>query len=958
MKSVTDALIDNFHSGNQKYVTLNFSDETALTNEEIVIESLGIEQTICDETALVFGNVYAGAFSIQIFDRGKNYKGLTVDVSISVDEYSMSLGSYIITSNPVDDNTGYRTLVGYDNMYPILRTDYSAWHYALPDTVNTIKKFRDAFFAEIGITQQTVSLVNDSVPYTPMVHEGTLSGAEILKAILETNGVMGYLDFDQTFHYVTLRDCTATDNALYPSMTLYPSMGVYPTSADASSEVVSDAEEKVLDGSYLLGGLGYERYMTENYLVVDLFAGQSDYKAGTTGLTNNVQSNVLTENMSQTDATAVAAGILSVIADVTYTPTTLTMLASPWIELGDVILVKSKDGTLVAFPVLHRSMSGITFLKDTYEALGIETEQNNPNTVKQQIIDAKNFASQYATKYLYETEDGDLIEAPEAPKTDAEAATMTGYYTKIVSSGAEAGFDVYEGDGTSVGQKRVAHYGADAVIGAEDEAHTTIGHGRMMFDDDAQNLMFMGRTNNDSTGKAICQLSIPLDHKTVVGNTWELTETSDLSFPTQTVSEVIGVAFMADGMQTLTAPQWTATIEDGLLTKITITELGVNRITDYMTNYEEVSGFVVKFLTTDSVQTYVLDNANNDNITPASPTMQTRVPGDGAFSVGGGLASGDDSVAMAGGWATGKRSFAFGYSDETGAARASMEGEVRFKSPKMAIEGEFMTFCEEVEKDGWTYNTSVVDSSNSKVSVYGIGDYVRIDGDILTSASVPSGTRLLNGLPLSLFAGRDYDYSGNPPRMRTYGKIDVSGNGLITGTSGVLQAIIVANQWTDAGSITLPGAGLYMVRFSFNMTDNKGTGHITAQINYGESNTTGVRNRQSVYFNNSGKDLCMTVTTFITTTGSVSVPCRIYSTFGTSAPDNAYVCIQACCLSGGTAQSEVAELTLMNMEDFDSFDTSRKACLLNNGKAIPSGVHVKFGMTYVRNSLWDGGYNG
>lgn len=957
MKSVTDALIDNFHSGNQKYVTLTFSDETALTNEEIVIESLGIEQTICDETALVFGNVYAGAFSIQIFDRGKNYKGLTVDVSISVDEYSMSLGSYIITSNPVDDNTGYRTLVGYDRMYPILRTDYSAWHYALPDTVNTIKKFRDAFFQEIGITQQTVSLVNDNVPYTPMVHEGTLSGAEILKAILETNGTMGYLDFDQTFHYVTLRDCTATDNALYPSMTLYPSMGVYPASADATSEVVSDAEEKVLDGSYLLGGLGYERYMTENYLVVDLFAGQSEYTAGTTGLTYTVQSNVLTENMSQTDATAVAAGILSVIADVTYTPTTLTMLASPWIELGDVILVKAKDGTLVAFPVLHRSMSGITFLKDTYEALGIETEQNNPNTVKQQIIDAKNFASQYATKYLYETEDGDLIQAPDAPSSDTEAATMTGYYTKIVSSGAEAGFDVYEGDGTT-NQKRVAHYGADAVIGAEDEAHTTIGHGRMMFDDDAQNLMFMGRTNNDATGKAICQLSIPLDHKTVVGNTWELTETSDLSFPTQTVSEVIGVAFMADDMQTLTAPQWTATIEDGLLTKITITELGVNRITEYMTNYEEVSGFVVKFLTTDSVQTYVLDNANNDNITPASPTMQTRVPGDGAFSVGGGLASGDDSVAMAGGWATGKRSFAFGYSDETGSAMASKEGEVRFKSPKMVVEGEFMTFCEEVEKDGWTYNTSVVDATNSKVSVYGIGDYVRIDGDILTSASVPSGTRLINGLPLSLFAGRDYDYSGNPPRMRTYGKIDVSGNGLITGTSGVLQAIIVANQWTDAGSITIPGAGLYMVRFSFNMTDNKGTGHITAQINYGESNTTGVRNRQSVYFNNSGKDLCMTVTTFITTTGSASVPCRIYSTFGTSEPDNAYVCIQACCLSGGTAKSEVAELTLMNMEDFDSFDTSRKACLLNNGKAIPAGVHVKFGMTYVRNSLWDGGYNG
>ena len=960
MKSVTDALIDNFHSGNQKYVTLTFSDETALTNEEIVIESLGIEQTICDEQALVFGNVYAGAFSIQIFDRGKNYKGLTVEVSISVDEYSMSLGSYIITSNPVDDNTGYRTLVGYDRMYPVLRTDYSAWHYALPDTVNTIKKFRDAFFQEIGITQQTVSLVNDSVPYTPMVHEGTLSGAEILKAILETNGVMGYLDFDQTFHYVTLRDCTATDNALYPSMTLYPSMGVYPASADASSEVVGDAEEKVLDGSYLLGGLGYERYMTENYLVVDLFAGQSEYTAGTTGLTYTVQSNVLTENMGQTDATAVAAGILSVIADVTYTPTTLTMLASPWIELGDVILVKSKDGTLVAFPVLHRSMSGITFLKDTYEALGIETEQNNPNTVKQQIIDAKNFASQYATKYLYETGDGDLIEAPDAPKTDAEAATMTGYYTKIVSSGAEAGFDVYEGDGTT-SQKRVAHYGSEAVIGADDEAHTTIGSGKMQFDDASQNLMFMGRVNNTTTGKALVTFAIPLDHFVEDNGSYVAEETYDLSFPALTVSSIVGLGFSAgdsipDGTLTETT-HYTVTVTDDLIESVTLTAAGMGVINDYIANYEQVTVVLVKFLTEDSVQAFILEKSNTDYVTPSTPGMNSTVPGDGSFAVAGGRAVGDDSVAMCGGVALGRRSFAFGYSSQTGYAFAEKEGEVRFKSDKMAVEGEFMTFCSEGELSGWSYNTGVVDSANSKVSVYGIGDYVRIDGDIVTSAAVPSGTRLINNLPLSLFAGRDYDYSGNPPRMRLYGKLE-TGTGLITGTAGTLQSIITANAWTDCGTITLPGAGLYLVRFNFNMTDNYTSGQMTGRINYGESNSTGVKNRQSIYFTNSGKDLCMTVTAFITVTASTTVTCQIYSTFAASQPSNAYVNISAFCLSGGTVQSEVAELTLMNMRDFDMSDTSYKACLLNNGRAIPSGAHVKFGLTYIRDSLWDGGYNG
>lgn len=586
----------------------------------------------------------------------------------------------------------------------------------------------------------------------------------------------------------------------------------------------------------------------------------------------------------------------------------------------------------------------------TYEK---EVSIYKPNATAGGIADA----AASATDYLYETGSGDLIQAPDAPSTEAEAVSMQGYYTKIVTTGPDAGFDVYEGGGV-LSQKRVAHYGTEAVIGAEDEAHTTIGHGRMMFDDDAQNLMFMGRTNNDSNGSAICQLSLPLNHRTVVGSTWEFTEAYDLSFPQQTVSEIIGVGFVAEDLEVLTSAQWSATIEDGLLTKITITEAGVNRITEYLTNYAEVTGLVVKFLTADSVQTYVLDNANNDYITPASPTMQTDVPGDGAFSVGAGLASGDDSVAMGGGWATGRRSFAFGYSSETGAARASKEGEVRFKSDKMAVEGEFMTFGSEGEISGVSFNSTYANTSSSYINVYELGDYVRLDGAIVTKASVPAGSVLASNLPKSFFGGGDQA----EPRMRIFGKLVLPSaqTGVVTGTAGTLQAILVANQWVDAGSVTIPSAGVWLVRFNFNMTDNVAAGHITGQINYGENNTTGVRNRQSVYFTNSTKDLCLTVVALITTSGSATVPCRLYSTFASSEPGNAFVNVSAVRLSGGDL-SDVAELNIMNDEDLEEMITTPtyKASLLTRGTtAIPSGSTIRFGATYIRDSLWDGGYNG
>lgn len=959
MKSVSDALIDNFHSGNQKYVTLTFSDETALTNDEIVIESLGIEQTICDESALTFGTVYAGAFSIQIFDRGKNYKGLTVSVNITVEDYSMSLGSYIITSNPVDDNTGYRTLIGYDAMYSVLKTDYSSWHNSLTSSVNTIAAYRNAFFTEIGITQQSTTLVNDAVAYVPMTHEGTLSGADILKAILETNGVMGYLDFDQTFHYVTLRDCTATDEGLYPSLTLYPSSGVYPAGVSGSAVGSGSADEEVLDGSYLLGGLGYEKYQTENYLVVDLFAGQNEYTAGTSGLTYTVQSNILTVNMGSTEATAVAAGILSVIAEVTYTPTSLEMLACPWIELGDVVLVKASDGTLIAFPVLQRKMSGITFLKDTFEALGVETEQNNPNTVKQQIIDAKNFASQYATKYLYETEDGDLIESPTAPTTDDEAAVMSGYYTKIVSSGDDAGFDIYTGDGTSTGQTRVAHYGAEAVIGIDDDAHTTIGSGRMQFDDVSQNLMFMGRINNDTSGYAMCQLTLPIDHAEVqTDGSYVFTETYDMAFPTLAVSSIVGVGFTAADDTAITAltenTHWTVTLTDDLITEVTITATGVSVINDYIANYDPVNVIVVKFLTEESVQAFALEKTSDDYITPDTISIYDTLPGDGSFAITGGKAIGEDSVAMAGGRAMGKRSFAYGYSSESGYCFAKKEGEVRFKSDNFIVQGEMMTFGTEGEVTGWEINSSYIDTSSSNLMVYQLGDYVRIDGSLVTNASVPAGTTLVTGLPKSFFAGGDR----GEPRMRFFGRL-VCDDVLITGSTGALQAIIYANAWTDAGTITLPGAGTYLVRFNFNMTDNVTTGQMTGRINYGESSSTGIRNRQSIYFSKSNKDLCMTVMAFITVSSSTTVTCQLYSTFASSEPDNAYVNITAFCLNGSYKYPDVAELNIMNASEIDESDTTYKACLATRGsQTIPSGATIRFGTTYIRDSLWDGGYNG
>ena len=662
-----------------------------------------------------------------------------------------------------------------------------------------------------------------------------------------------------------------------------------------------------------------------------LFAGTAIAAGATTGTRDNnfLQVNSVVATNNGTVQSGAAGKTLYLKGKVTGN--TFKISASPFMT---TVVPSSEDGIIYLPLGLMYSEANIYFSSSSklYAYKG--------GQFRELAIGEAEEAARTATNYLYDSVAAGLVVAQEAVKTDEELEELSVPNVRMTSEGV----DIYT-DGTT----RVAHYGSEAVIGAEDEAHTTIGSGRMVFDDDTQNLMFLGRTNNDTTGKAICQLTLPLDHKTESSGSWVFAETYDLSFPRQTVSEIIGVGFtpLNDVVALTKGSQWTATVEDGLLTSVAITPDGVSRITDYIAQFEEVTGIVVKFLTTDSVQTYVLDNTSGDYVTPASPDITTDAPGDGAFSIGGGHAYGDNSVAMAGGEAYGKRSFAFGYSSETGAARATKEGEVRFKSDKMAVEGEFMTFGSEGELTGWAFNSSYVNTSSSSAHVYGLGDYVRIDGSIVTKANVPAGSTLITGLPKSFFGGGEQA----DPRMRIFGRTVYPA--VVTGTAGTLQAILIANQWVDAGSITLPRAGTWLVRFNFNLTDNHGTGHITGQINYGESGTTGVRNRQSVYFNKSGKDLCMTVTAIITTTGSASVPCRLYSTFGASELSNAYVNISAVCV-GGAGELDVAELNIMN----DGTD-AEKANLITRGTVpIPSGSTIRFGATYIRDSLWDGGYNG
>lgn len=388
MKTVTEQQKRDFRE-EQKYFTLTFSGGTVLTNDNIVLDSMRITRTLCDTEQISFSTVYASEFSIQIFNDGRRYEGQTVTVSLTAGTYTTDLGTYTVVSNPRSSDRLYRTLTAYDSIAAVLSRNYADWHNGLStNPPTTIGAYRTAFFNHIGITQESATLCNDATAFTYAETSGTLSGATILGELCSINGSFGYLDFDQTFRWVT--PYIDTSSVVYPSLTLYPSTTLYPMDAETAIENSGVDVCNVGTDSYDLGGLACEEFITENITQVYMHQGDVIYASGSEGNRLTISNTLFT--MSPEVATQAVANIKAAVKDFNYTPTSVTMLATPWLELCDVVLAEVSATEKVYFPVLNFVLTGTGAIRQTIEAKGVRVNTDEATSTDQKIITASNSA--------------------------------------------------------------------------------------------------------------------------------------------------------------------------------------------------------------------------------------------------------------------------------------------------------------------------------------------------------------------------------------------------------------------------------------------------------------------------------------------------------------------------------------------------------------------------------------
>lgn len=355
-----------------------------IQNGNINKEEFTLEETLNSGDTLNFGECNSSKVTFTVGYYEKSIAGQQISVKTTpAGGADFVFGTYKVLSDLPTADKRWRKVEAYDALYEILKKDVTSWYNTLlPNATSskTLKQFRDSFFSFVGITQESVTLINDSMTVTRTIDPANLTGKTVLNAICQVNGVFGRIGRDGKFQYVSI---AVPEEGLFPSETLYPSDTLYPSAYGFEDNPAAE------NGTYL--DCKYEEYLTNVIDKVQILNSEN-YEAGTAGSGSNVfiiSDNFLLFDKETAELNTIAANILAKIGGIWYRPCELSCVAEPWLETGDGIRIHTVEGVDVDTIILKRKITGIQALKDSIIADGLENRPNDGNTTSEQIVQVK-----------------------------------------------------------------------------------------------------------------------------------------------------------------------------------------------------------------------------------------------------------------------------------------------------------------------------------------------------------------------------------------------------------------------------------------------------------------------------------------------------------------------------------------------------------------------------------------
>lgn len=384
-----------------------------LSNENIISESMELNEGISTEQNIRYGQCFSSKFKIEIFDLIKglgsdvDFVGYVLKVFIHIEKEKESdiikIPLFIgrIAESKLQDNRNNRIITAYDILSEKLNTDMTDLFWDDLVQSRTFKYIRNKILTTLDIPFDDVSLVSDEKEFFSIEwkdnHNIKITARKALESILEMYGCFGHINRYGKFKFIFLKDIVYW----YPAkandpIVRYPANPNNPNnppgtiiSYPGSIRVDSNISNVDIGKEYI--NLHYGEFKTNNITGVE-FIQKNDvlidsYKIPKEDVTQqNIyvsKTNVFIEQQESPGVSELeplsnyfSSNLLSEIEDNIYTPYNLECAGLPYVEVGDYINFKpmnddKKENTINA-PIFIRTLKGIQALMDIYEAKGTE----------------------------------------------------------------------------------------------------------------------------------------------------------------------------------------------------------------------------------------------------------------------------------------------------------------------------------------------------------------------------------------------------------------------------------------------------------------------------------------------------------------------------------------------------------------------------------------------------------
>lgn len=361
---------------------IEVSDGRVFTNENIVTDSIVLEEWLSPDEQLYFGSFRPATFSFTIGNNeSASLKGMMIIVSVILDndtDNPFVIGTYKVDSDNTTTDKSRRDIVAYDLLHDVISANVAEWYNTiLPNANSTIQlsAMLSSFLNHFGITSETISWINN-ITVSKTMETQSLSGGDVLINICEINGGFPIINRDNKFE---LRRITHFSEGTYPALTLYPSNSTYPGE-------IHNADANVIDVNSYVPPCKSENYMVQPITRVQIRTDDIDI-GSVVGIEGNdyvVENNFLLYGKNASELQTIATNLLNSIKDIVYRPFEVTTYGNPCYEIGDSIQIITPYGAVNSY-INSRYMSGGQRLDDNYHATGKEYRTDNVNGTNTQI---------------------------------------------------------------------------------------------------------------------------------------------------------------------------------------------------------------------------------------------------------------------------------------------------------------------------------------------------------------------------------------------------------------------------------------------------------------------------------------------------------------------------------------------------------------------------------------------